>query len=194
MALGMDGEEILSTFYSKASYERSGDGWRIPFQPETLKNAKVITDMIDADTGEVVVEGGKKLTPRLIRQLVDKGLKALKATDEDLYGNFLAEDIVNYSTGEIYLEAGDEIDEKTLGLILQSGFDEIPVLNIDHVNVGAYIRNTLHADKNQNRQKRCSTSTASCVRVSRRPWIRQKRCSTRCSSMQNVMISRLLAA
>ncbi len=153
MALGMDGEEILSTFYSKASYERSGDGWRIPFQPETLKNAKVITDMIDADTGEVVVEGGKKLTPRLIRQLVDKGLKALKATDEDLYGNFLAEDIVNYSTGEIYLEAGDEIDEKTLGLILQSGFDEIPVLNIDHVNVGAYIRNTLHADKNQNRQE-----------------------------------------
>ncbi|MCD4659071.1 DNA-directed RNA polymerase subunit beta, partial [Agrobacterium sp.] len=153
MALGMDGEEILSTFYTKASYERSGDGWRIPFQPEALKNAKVITDMIDADTGEVVVEGGKKLTPRLIRQLVDKGLKALKATDEDLYGNFLAEDIVNYSTGEIYLEAGDEIDEKTLGLILQSGFDEIPVLNIDHVNVGAYIRNTLSADKNQNRQE-----------------------------------------
>ncbi len=153
MALGMDGEEILSTFYTKASYERAGDGWRIPFQPEALKNAKVITDMIDADTGEVVVEGGKKLTPRLIRQLVDKGLKALKATDEDLYGNFLAEDIVNYSTGEIYLEAGDEIDEKTLGLILQSGFDEIPVLNIDHVNVGAYIRNTLSADKNQNRQE-----------------------------------------
>ncbi len=153
MALGMDGEEILSTFYTKATYERAGDGWRIPFQPDALKNAKVITDMIDADTGEVVVEGGKKLTPRLIRQLVDKGLKALKATDEDLYGNFLAEDIVNYETGEIYLEAGDEIDEKTLGLILQSGFDEIPVLNIDHVNVGAYIRNTLSVDKNQNRQE-----------------------------------------
>ncbi|MGT9989226.1 DNA-directed RNA polymerase subunit beta, partial [Klebsiella pneumoniae] len=85
--------------------------------------------------------------------LSEKGLKALKATDEDLYGNYLAEDIVNYETGEIYLEAGDEIDEKTLGLILQSGFDEIPVLNIDHVNVGAYIRNTLSADKNENRQE-----------------------------------------
>ncbi|HCJ72655.1 MAG TPA: DNA-directed RNA polymerase subunit beta, partial [Agrobacterium sp.] len=153
MALGMDGEDILSTFYTKASYERDGDGWRIPFQPEALKNAKVVTDMIDADTGEVVVEAGKKLTPRLIRQLSEKGLKALKATDEDLYGNYLAEDIVNYETGEIYLEAGDEIDEKTLGLILQSGFDEIPVLNIDHVNVGAYIRNTLSADKNENRQE-----------------------------------------
>jgi len=152
MALGMDGEEILSTFYTKSLYQRSGDGWRIPFNAETLKGAKTVTDMIDADTGEVVVEGGKKLTPRLLRQLQDKGLKALKATDEELYGLFLAEDIVNLRTGEIYLEAGDEIDEKTLPVILKAGFEEIPVLGIDHINVGAYIRNTLSADKNENRQ------------------------------------------
>ncbi|TCL62371.1 DNA-directed RNA polymerase subunit beta [Rhizobium sp. BK251] len=152
MALGMDGEEILSTFYTKSDYVRDGKGWRIPFKPETLKGAKTITDMIDADSGEVVVEGGKKLTPRLLRQLQEKGLKALRASDEDLYGNFLAEDVVNYQTGEIYLEAGDEIDEKTLPIILNAGFEEIPVLGIDHINVGAYIRNTLAADKNENRQ------------------------------------------
>jgi DNA-directed RNA polymerase subunit beta len=152
MALGMDGEEILETFYTKSTYERSGDGWRIPFIAETLKGAKTITDMIDADTGEVVVEGGKKLTPRLLKQLTEKGLKALKATDEELYGNFLAEDIVNFETGEIYLEAGDELDEKTLPIILKAGFTEIPVLGIDHINIGAYIRNTLSADKNENRQ------------------------------------------
>ncbi|MBB3613046.1 DNA-directed RNA polymerase subunit beta [Rhizobium sp. BK602] len=152
MALGMDGEEILSTFYTKSLYQRDGNGWRIPFNAETLKGAKTVSDMIDADTGEVVVEGGKKLTPRLLRQLQEKGLKALKATDEDLYGLFLAEDIVNFQTGEIYLEAGDEIDEKTLPVILKAGFDEIPVLGIDHINVGAYIRNTLSADKNENRQ------------------------------------------
>jgi DNA-directed RNA polymerase subunit beta len=33
-----------------------------------------------------------------------------------------------------------------------SGFDEIPILDIDHINVGAYIRNTLAVDKNENRQ------------------------------------------
>jgi DNA-directed RNA polymerase subunit beta len=54
--------------------------------------------------------------------------------------------------GEIFLEAGDEIDEKTLGVILTAGFDEIPILDIDHINVGAYIRNTLSVDKNENRQ------------------------------------------
>jgi DNA-directed RNA polymerase subunit beta len=34
MALGMDAEEILSTFYTHSIYARDGDGWRIPFQPE----------------------------------------------------------------------------------------------------------------------------------------------------------------
>ena len=84
--------------------------------------------------------------------LGDRLSAARKATDDDLYGNYLAEDIVNYQTGEIYLEAGDEIDEKTLGVILANHFDEIPVLGIDHINVGAYIRNTLAADNNENRQ------------------------------------------
>src|SRR5688572_17377971 len=152
MALGMDGEEILETFYTKSFYQRDGKGWRIPFQPDTLKGQKALSDLIDADTGEVVVESGKKLTPRLLKTLKEKGLKAIKASDDDLYGNFLAEDLVNMSTGEIFLEAGDEIDEKTLGVILGAGFDEIPVLDIDHINVGAYIRNTLMVDKNQNRQ------------------------------------------
>jgi DNA-directed RNA polymerase subunit beta len=152
MALGMDGEEILSTFYTKSLYARDGKGWRVPFQPDALKGTKVLSDLIDADTGEVVVESGKKLTPRLLRQLVDKGLKALRASDDDLYGNYLAEDMVNPNTGEIYLEAGDEIDEKTLPVILDSGFVEIPVLDIDHINVGAYIRNTINIDKNENRQ------------------------------------------
>ncbi|MCM2475603.1 DNA-directed RNA polymerase subunit beta [Rhizobium sp. CG5] len=153
MALGMDGEEILSTFYTKSNYERDAKGgWRIPFNPETMKGAKTIVDLIDADTGEVAVEAGKKMTPRLLRQLQDKGLKALKATDDELYGNFLAEDIVNMATGEIFLEAGDEIDEKTLPIILDAGFTSIPVLGIDHINIGAYIRNTLTADKNENRQ------------------------------------------
>ncbi|TIO41643.1 MAG: DNA-directed RNA polymerase subunit beta, partial [Mesorhizobium sp.] len=92
------------------------------------------------------------ITARQARQLGEKGLKAIKATDEDLLGNYLAEDIVNYATGEIFLEAGDEIDEKTLKVLLGTGEDEIQILDIDHVNVGAYIRNTRAVDKNESRQ------------------------------------------
>ncbi|MDG4908258.1 DNA-directed RNA polymerase subunit beta [Mesorhizobium sp. WSM4898] len=152
MALGMDGEEILSTFYNKITYKRAGDHWRIPFNVERFRGLKAVGDLVDADTGEIVVEAGKKITARQARQLGEKGLKAIKATDEDLLGNYLAEDIVNYATGEIFLEAGDEIDEKTLKVLLGTGEDEIQILDIDHVNVGAYIRNTLAVDKNESRQ------------------------------------------
>jgi DNA-directed RNA polymerase subunit beta len=152
MALGMDGEEILSTFYNKITYKRAGDHWRIPFNVERFRGLKAVGDLVDADTNEVVVEAGKKITARQARALGEKGLKAIKATDEDLLGNYLAEDIVNYATGEIFLEAGDEIDEKTLKVLLGAGDDEIKVLDIDHVNVGAYIRNTLNVDKNESRQ------------------------------------------
>ncbi|AZO68609.1 MAG: DNA-directed RNA polymerase subunit beta [Mesorhizobium sp.] len=152
MALGMDGEEILSTFYNKITYKRAGDHWRIPFNVERFRGLKAVGDLVDADTNEVVVEAGKKITARQARALGEKGLKAIKATDEDLLGNYLAEDIVNYATGEIFLEAGDEIDEKTLKVLLSAGDDEIKVLDIDHVNVGAYIRNTLNVDKNESRQ------------------------------------------
>lgn len=152
MALGMDGEEILSTFYNKITYKRAGDHWRIPFNVERFRGLKAVGDLVDADTGEIVVEQGKKITARQARQLGEKGLKAIKATDEDLLGNYLAEDIVNYATGEIFLEAGDEIDDKTLKVLLGTGEEEIQILDIDHVNVGAYIRNTLNVDKNESRQ------------------------------------------
>ena len=152
MALGMDGQEILSTFYNTVTFKRVKDGWRIPYSVERYKGMKLLADLVDADTGEVVAQAGKKLTARAAKLLAEKGLKEIKATEDDLYGSYLAEDIVNYQTGEIYLEAGDEIDEKTLQVLLDQNVDEINVLDIDHVNIGAYIRNTLAADKNQSRQ------------------------------------------
>src|SRR3990170_1591335 len=82
MALGMDGEEILSTFYTSVTVARDGDAWRLPFDPEKLKGAKPNEDLIDAKTGEIVVEAGKKVTARLAKQLKDRGVEALRVTDE----------------------------------------------------------------------------------------------------------------
>ncbi|MCR4269076.1 DNA-directed RNA polymerase subunit beta [Nitratireductor sp. ZSWI3] len=153
MALGMDAEEILSTFYDQLTYVRDGESWRVPYSVERFRGLKATTDLIDADSGEVVVEAGKKITARQAKQLAEKGLKAIRATEDDLLGNYLAEDIVNFETGEIFLEAGDEIDEKTLKVLLDTGATEVHFLDIDHVNVGGYIRNTLVADKNESRQE-----------------------------------------
>ncbi|MGO8834526.1 MAG: DNA-directed RNA polymerase subunit beta, partial [Roseiarcus sp.] len=151
-ALGMDGEEILSTFYNKVVYTRDKDGWRVPFDADRMKGLKASVDLIDADSGEVAVEAGKKLTARTARQLTERGVKALRALDADLHGQYIADDLYDPQTGEIFAEAGDEITDKSLHALIEAGFDELPVLDIDHVNIGPYIRNTLKVDKNSSRE------------------------------------------
>lgn len=151
-ALGLDGEAILSTFYKKILYKRTKEGWRVPFDANRFRGYSTINDLIDADTGKVVLEAGKKLTVRGARQMQEKGLKALRLSDEELVGNYLAEDLVNPKTGEIHAEAGEEITDKSMKVLNEHGYKELPLLDIDHVNVGAYIRNTLSADKNMTRE------------------------------------------
>ncbi len=157
-ALGLDNEEILSTFYKKISYARFVDkakqgAWRVPYDADRMKGIKASVDILDADTGEVILEAGKKLTVRSARLLAERGLKAIKAQDEDLYGQYIAEDLYNPQTGEIFAEAGDEITAKSLVALIEAGFDELPLLDIDHINIGPYIRNTLAVDKNSNREE-----------------------------------------
>jgi len=151
-ALGMDAEEILNTFYRKVVYKRQKEGWRVPFDASRFRGYKAVNDLVDADSGRVVLEAGKKLTVRQARQLAEKGLRALRMSDQELVGHYIAEDLVNPKTGEIYAEAGEEITEKNLKVLNEIGYKELPLLDIDHVNVGAYIRNTLNVDKNMTRE------------------------------------------
>ena len=102
---------------------------------ERLKGVKAIADIIDADTGEIILEAGKKLAVRAARQLAEKGVKAIKVAADELYGQYLAQDLFDPTTGEIFAEAGDEITIKTLPLLIEKGFDELPILDIDHINM-----------------------------------------------------------
>ena len=72
-----------------------------------------------------------------------------------------AKDIINEETGAIYVEAGDELTWEldkagdvtggTLKELLDAGITDIPVLDIDNITVGSYMRNTMAMDKNLNR-------------------------------------------
>jgi len=147
LALGNTPEEILDFFYDKVTYTQDKKGWRTPFVPESLRGVKLSSDLVNAKTGKVIVEVGKKVTPRLARKLAEDGVKELLIQDDEFYGRFLAEELVNMKTGEIYAEAGDEITEELLINLKEAGYKELNLLDIDHVNIGAFIRNTLAADK-----------------------------------------------
>jgi DNA-directed RNA polymerase subunit beta len=93
------------------------------------------------------------MTAKRARELAEEGLKEVLFNAEDLAGKYLAEDIVNMATGQIYGEAGEELNLKLLETLHAAKIKEFPILDIDHVTVGAFIRNTLNIDKNSNHEE-----------------------------------------
>jgi DNA-directed RNA polymerase subunit beta len=152
-ALGLDDEEILSTFYRQIPVKESKRGWKIPFDAAKMRGMTPLGDLIDAKTGDVVGKAGEKITARKARELAEGGLKEVLVSPEDLSGRYIGEDVVDLQTGQIYAEAGDELDPKLLAEIKDQKIKEFQILDIDHVNIGPFIRNTLHIDKNSNHQE-----------------------------------------
>ena len=150
---GMDKEEILSYFYDVDTYVADKKAWKVKFLPERMKGVKFDFDLVNTKTGETVWEKGKKLTPRSAQKLADEGLEFYKVSPDQLFGKFLATAVINSKTGEIIADAGAELNEEVLTNISAAKVGEIKVLYIDNVNVGPYIRNTLEADKNHNREE-----------------------------------------
>ncbi|HEY5722327.1 MAG TPA: DNA-directed RNA polymerase subunit beta [Allosphingosinicella sp.] len=155
-ALDMSSEEILNTFYDKVTFVRGKGGWRIPFVAEQWRGQKPTFDVAEAKTGEVMFPAGQKISPRLANKAAKDGLKELLIPTEEIFGRYSAYDLVNDKTGEIYVEAGDEISPENLESLDKAGIDRIDLLDIDHVNVGAWIRNTLKADKAEDRDQALS--------------------------------------
>jgi DNA-directed RNA polymerase subunit beta len=163
-ALGMDQDAIMNAYYDTVHYKsEKGKGWVTKFFPERVRGTRPTYDLVDAATGEIIAEAGKKVTPRAVKKLIDEGkVTELLVPFDHIVGKFVAQDIINEETGAIYVEAGDELtleydrDGELVGgslkELMDAGFTDIPVLDIDNINVGAYIRNTMAADKNMSRQ------------------------------------------
>jgi DNA-directed RNA polymerase subunit beta len=149
---GVSKEEILHKFYDIIPYEKTKEGWKTPFVADRFRGVKLRYDLIDAKGGKVKVPAGTKITARQARKLEEDGLKDILIQPEELVGAYIAKNILDGSTGEVAFEAGDEIDVKSLDKVEKMGLKSLDILAIDHINVGAYIRSTLAADKCRNRE------------------------------------------
>ncbi|MEO6361033.1 MAG: DNA-directed RNA polymerase subunit beta, partial [Sphingomicrobium sp.] len=148
-ALGLTSEEILNEFYNRVVYIRGANGWQIPYVSEQWRGQKPMYDVASAETGEVVFKSGEKITPRKANQATKDGLQNLIIPTEEIFGRFSAFDLINEKTGEIYIEAGDEVSAENLEKLDAAGVGTLELLDIDFVNTGPWIRNTLKADKSE---------------------------------------------
>ena len=163
-ALGLDQEGICDAYFDTVNFKlKKNKGWVTKFFPERVAGTRPVLDLIDAKTGDVIAEAGKKITPRAVKKLMESGeVTDLLVPFDAIVGRYVSKDIINEENGAIYVEAGDELtleyDKEgeliggSLKELLDAGITDIPVLDIDNVNVGPYIRNTMAADKNMSRE------------------------------------------
>ncbi|MCG7630578.1 DNA-directed RNA polymerase subunit beta [Epibacterium sp. MM17-32] len=163
-ALGLDQEGIMDAYYNTVDFKlEKSRGWVTPFFPERVRGTRPTYDLVDAATGEIICEAGKKVTPRAVKKMIDEGtITELLVPFEHIVGKYVAKDIINEENGAIYVEAGDELTLEfdkdgdiiggTVKELLDAGITDIPVLDIDNVNVGPYMRNTMAQDKNMSRE------------------------------------------
>jgi len=151
--LGMSRQEILNTFYDKQMYGYADGHWRIAFVEGMWKNVRLEEDLLNAKTGEVLAEKGGKLQLRTIRQWIAQGVSHVLVPYSHIIGRFSAEELSDPGTGEIFIEVGAELTLEKVDCLVKKGVHEIPVLDIDGVQVGPFLRNTLMSDKNTNRSE-----------------------------------------
>jgi len=163
-ALGLDQEGVCSAYYDTVDYkfDKKKNSWVTKFFPQRVRGTKPSEDIIDAKTGKVIAEAGAKVTPRTVKKLLEEGkVTEIRVAFDTIVGRYVSQDIINEETGAIYVEAGDEltleydkdgaVNGGTLQELLEAGVTNIPTLDIDNVNVGPYIRNTMSIDKNMGR-------------------------------------------
>jgi DNA-directed RNA polymerase subunit beta len=147
-ALGMSNEEILSTFFEMNTFTlKKTEGVELDLVAERLRGETFNFDIVVGK--DVLVEAGKRITARHVRELQKAGIGALEVPDEYLHGRILGRDVVDPTTGELIAAANEEINETHLAKFREAGIERIDTLYVNDLDRGPYISNTLRIDSSR---------------------------------------------
>ena len=153
LALGLSKHKIINTFYNTSLYKFNSDAkmWIADFNPEDYKRPiKLSYDLLDAKNNKIILSKGEKLNIVIAKKLQEKGLKSILISQEEVIGKYVGRDIKDKS-GEILIAAGYDITEEQLEQIINQGEKSIEIVNIDPINKGPYLLETLKIDKNNSK-------------------------------------------
>ena len=157
-ALGLSREKIIETFYNSEqfNYDKDSKMWTTRFVPENYKRPiKITHDLIEAKNKKKFLSKGDKLNLIIAKKLQEKGLSNILISNDELIGKYLAS-TVNDKNGELICMSGFDITEETLTKIIDLGINSLKIVNIDPINKGPYILETLKIDKNNNNSEALS--------------------------------------
>ncbi len=142
-------QEILDLFFEKNEFTFSSKGIKMDLVPERLRGETAAFDI--AAGRKVIVEKGRRITIRHVRELEAAKVKQLNVEPEYLEGRILAHDIVDEDTGEVVASANDELTAEIVAKLIESGVKKIGTLYVNDLDRGAFISNTLRIDPTSTR-------------------------------------------
>lgn len=149
-ALEYSTAEILEMFYDNDIFRVTQEGFDLQLVPQHLRGELAVVTIADAK-GQVIVEEGRRVSARHIRQMEQAGIKRLLVSGSYLLGKVLAKDLVDQDSGEVWVAANTEITEDLLAQIRKWGVKEFETLYINEIECGPYISETLRLDSATNR-------------------------------------------
>jgi DNA-directed RNA polymerase subunit beta len=145
-ALGYQAEEILSMFYDVNTFNSLGEGsYSIELIPERLRGEIATFDICDK-SGEVIVESGRRITARHIRQIQKAKISQLVVPSEYVMGRSLAKDVIDKATGEVLYPCNAEITEEILEAFDKAGITTVDTLYTNELDCGPFVSDTLRID------------------------------------------------
>jgi len=148
-ALGYNDQEILDLFFDKNVFYLSRDGAELKLIPERLRGE---TAAFEIRVGsKVIVEAGRRITARHVRQLEEAGVERLAVPAEYLHGKILAHDVFSRETGEVLAKANEVLTTATVNKLIEAEVEELATLYVNDLDRGPYISDTLRIDPSKTR-------------------------------------------
>ncbi|MCP5346958.1 MAG: DNA-directed RNA polymerase subunit beta [Gammaproteobacteria bacterium] len=147
-ALGYSSEEILSMFYENDQFKISQTKeptFSLKLVPGRLRG-EVLSFPVKDKKGKVIVEEGRRVTSRHIREMEEAKLTDLKVSREHLLGKALARDIIDTDTGEVKFECNTEITEEVLDALIESKTKDFETIYTNDLDCGPFVSDTLRID------------------------------------------------
>ncbi|GGI93204.1 DNA-directed RNA polymerase subunit beta [Shewanella gelidii] len=149
-ALEYSTQDILDLFFDRVDFRIKDDVLVMDLVPERLRGETASYDIKDSE-GQVLVEKGRRITARHIRQLEKTNTTELEVPVEYIVDKVAAQDYIDPDTGEVIVSANHEISLEDLAKLSLAGIKEVGTLYINELDSGAYISDTLRIDSTTNR-------------------------------------------
>ncbi|GHG78284.1 DNA-directed RNA polymerase subunit beta [Alishewanella longhuensis] len=151
-ALEFSTEQILSIFFENTRFDIKDGKIMMEVVANRLRGETAAFDIKDND-GEVIVEQGRRITARHVRQLEKTGMTMMEVPHEYVVGRVLAKNYADRSTGEIIAEANAELTLELLAKLAKAGYDSFETLYINDLDQGSYVSETIRIDPSSNRME-----------------------------------------